>query len=122
MSICLFILFLFVLYGSGMGGIFARRRHKNIKQSCHRGVSANFLMCGVYFYFMFSWIAVFISILLFVPGISIRHLLCKPFIELDNNQIFKVYLFFIILLKFNDYYNSKNRIYIMLLLIHMKLK
>lgn len=89
MSICLFILFLFVLYGSGMGGICARRKHKNIKQSCHRGVSANFLMCGVYFYFMFSWIAVLISIILFVPGISVRHLVCKPLIELDNNQIFK---------------------------------
>jgi len=89
MSLCLFVLFLFVLFGSGMGGICARRKHKNIKQSCHRGVSASFLMCGVSFYFLFSWIAVITAVILFVPGISIRHLVCKPLIELDNNQLFK---------------------------------
>jgi cytochrome c biogenesis factor len=90
MGVCLFILFLFVLFSSGLSGVCARRKHKNIKQSCHRGVSANFLMSGVVFYFLFSWLLVLIAITIFVPGILIRQFACKPLIELDNNKLFDV--------------------------------
>ena len=73
-----------------MVGICARRQHKNIKQTCHRGVSAKLLCSGVVFYFFFAWIFVIASILILIPGISMRHLVCKPLIELDKNDIFNV--------------------------------
>ena len=92
MGVCLFILLLFILFSSGLSGVCARRKHKNIKQSCHRGVSANFLMSGVTFFYLFSWLLVLIAILLFVPGILMRQFACKPLIELENNKIFEVSL------------------------------
>lgn len=87
-GICLFVLFLFILFSIGMVGICARRKHKNIKQTCHRGVSANLLCSGAVFYFLFAWTFIIASICLFVPGITFRHFICKPLIELDQNNIF----------------------------------
>ena len=90
MGVSAFMLFLFIMYAFGLAGMCARRKHKNYKQACHRGTSSNFLMASTGFYFLFSWLIVLICIVLYVPGITIRHLACKPAIELDSNEVVKV--------------------------------
>jgi hypothetical protein len=84
------MLFLFILYSFGLTGMCARRRHQNYKQTCHRGVAANFLLSGVGIYFLLSWLVLFVCVCLFVPGILSRHFVCKPAIELEDNAFFNV--------------------------------
>lgn len=88
MGICAFMLIMFILYTFGLAGMCARRTHHNYKQTCHRGVSANFLLAGVGFYFLFSWIILIVCIILFVPGILTRHGVCSPATQLEKNELF----------------------------------
>lgn len=94
MGISGFMLLLFILYSFGLAGMCARRTHHNYKQTCHRGVSANFLLSGVGFYFIFSWAILIVCICLYVPGIFARHGVCVPAIQMENNELFNVGLFY----------------------------
>lgn len=84
MVISVFILFLFLIYAFGLAGICARRSQA---QCCERSKLARLLLSGVVFFFLFSWLILIFSVTLYVPGVTFRHLICKPAIELENNQI-----------------------------------
>jgi len=92
MVVSVFMLFLFVLYAIGLTGICARRTQQHMKQSCHRSSLARLMLSGVGFYFIFSWLLLIVSVTLFVPGIAFRHMVCKPAIEIENNQIYQTIL------------------------------
>lgn len=85
--ICVFILFLFLIFGTGLAGICARRAQFSIKRTCHRGVLSRLLLSGCGFFFLFSWIILLFSVTLYVPGVSFRQFICKPAIEIENNQL-----------------------------------
>ncbi len=90
MTFSVFMLFLYILFGIGLTGICARRTKISIRQSCHRSSLARMMMSGVGFYFIFGWIILLLSTILIIPGIGLRHLGCKPAIELEKNDIFLV--------------------------------
>lgn len=100
--ISVFILFLFLIFGTGLAGICARRRQFSIKKTCHRGMLSKILLSGTAFFYLFSWIIILFSVTLYVPGISFRQFICKPAIDIENNQLVQVIL--IISENINFYY------------------
>ncbi len=88
--VSVFVLFLFLLYATGLVGICARRTNLSKRQCCHRTTMARIMLAGVGFFFIFSWLLLVFSITMLVPGIFARQLVCKPAIEIENNQLFKV--------------------------------
>ncbi|RNA13544.1 prominin isoform X4 [Brachionus plicatilis] len=84
-----FMLSLFILHSLGLAGMCSRRMHNNHKQSCHRGISANFFLAGTAFYFLFAFFLIVLCVIMFVPGITFRQVVCKPTFELEDNHIFQ---------------------------------
>jgi hypothetical protein len=64
--------------------------HNSFKQTCHRGKSARFFIAATALLFLFSWVLVIVSVALYIPGILARQGICKPLIELEDNQLFVV--------------------------------
>lgn len=89
LAVCVFVLFLFFLYSTGLVGILARRTSSFKSQCCHRTIHSRLIMSGVGFFFLFSWILMILAITLYIPGIAMRHMVCKPAIEIENNQFAK---------------------------------
>ena len=105
MGLSAFMLLLFLIYSFGLSGMCARRTHQNYKQTCHRGVSANCLLTGVSFYFIFSWVILVVCLVLYIPGILSRHLICSPVIELDDSKVISVCIYiFSSLCQYMDYW------------------
>ncbi len=88
--VSVFFLFLFLLYATGLAGICARRTNLARKQCCHRTTLARMMLAGIGFFFIFSWLFLIFSVTMSVPGVFVRHLVCKPLIEIENNQLFQV--------------------------------
>ena len=91
MGVSAFMLFMFVMYAFGLAGMCARRKHENFKQTCHRGTSANFLLASSGFYFLSMWVLVVICMAFYLPGITVRHLACKPALQLEESDVFTLY-------------------------------
>ena len=85
MGVSVFMLLWFILYSTGLAGLCARRANETLSQFFHRGVSANLLMTGVGFFFLFSSILVAICIILFTPGIITRQFISRPLIYSHDN-------------------------------------
>jgi hypothetical protein len=85
-----FVLLLFVLFSLGLAGMCSRRMHNSYKQTCHRGKSARFFLTAIALFFLFSWVLIIVATVLYIPGIMVRQAICKPLIELEDNQLFVV--------------------------------
>lgn len=85
MGVCVFMLLWFILYTMGLAGLCARRANDTDSQIFHRGVSANFLMTGTSFFFIFASILMAICIALYTPGILMRQYIAKPLMNPDAN-------------------------------------
>ena len=88
MGVSIFVLIMFCFNSIGLAGMCSGRMHNTYNQTCHRGISANFFMTAVGLFFIFSWALILVCIFLYVPGVMLRHTVCKPLIELEDNQLF----------------------------------
>ena len=50
---------------------------------CNRGTGANCLMMSVCFYFLFSWLLMLVTLLLFIVGGQIHLEACQPILNPD---------------------------------------
>lgn len=89
LGICIFVLSLFILHSLGLAGMCSRRMHNNYKQTCHRGISANFFLAATSIYFIFGIFLIVLCIAMFLPGILIRDV-CRPVLKLDDDQTFSL--------------------------------
>ena len=89
MGVCVFMLLWFILYTMGLAGLCARRANDTDSQLFHRGVSANFLMTGTSFFFIFASVLMVICIALYTPGILMRQYIAKPLMNPDANPALK---------------------------------
>lgn len=90
MIACIFVLTLFLLFSLGLAGMCSRRKHSGYKQTCHRGLSAKCFLAAVGLFFLFAFIFILMGVILFIVGISARHMVCKPLIELEDDPVFVV--------------------------------
>lgn len=84
------MLLLFVMFSIGLAGIWARRKHNIHKRLCHRGVSANFFMAAIGIYFLITWAILIGCILLMVPNVFLRQVVCRPSTDLENSKLVQV--------------------------------
>lgn len=85
--------FLFVLFIIGLAGICANRTQNNFKQSCHRGIYANFLLSGSGIYFIFAIVIAVCCVAFSSVGILTRHFVCNTAIDLNHSPVYKVTFF-----------------------------
>ena len=85
----MFMLLWFILYTMGLAGLCARRANETYSQVFHRGVSANLLMTGTSFFFIFASILMIVCIVLYTPGILMRQYIAKPLMNPDSNPSVK---------------------------------
>ena len=81
---------LFLLFSLGLAGIFCNRKQNNYHQSCHRGIASNLLLAAVGLFFIFAITMAVSAAVLSIFGIFGRQLVCKPAIDLNQNEAFQV--------------------------------
>lgn len=91
LGLCGLCTLLFLLFSLGLAGIFCNRKQNNYHQTCHRGMSSNLLLAAVGLFFIFAIILAAASVSLSLFGIFARQLVCKPSIDLNQNEAFRVF-------------------------------
>lgn len=87
--ISVFFLILFLTYSLGLLGVCARKSRLNHKPSCQRRCHAGLIITGITLFFIFAGLVLVLALTLYVPGIIMRHGVCKLAIEIETNQLYK---------------------------------
>ncbi|XP_064594649.1 prominin-1-A-like isoform X2 [Liolophura sinensis] len=91
-----------LLYG------FCGERPGEDAQCCHRGMGANLLMAGVGFSFLFGWLLMLVTVILFIPGGVVYTEVCR-YMNSHNPQELQVLDSLSDLLDLSSLYNSTER-------------
>ncbi|XP_041364897.1 prominin-1-like isoform X2 [Gigantopelta aegis] len=86
-GVCCIYLLIVVLYYMGVLFGMCGERPGHDAPCCNKGMGSNFLMAGVGFSFLFSWLLILLIIILFIIGGPFYTEVCRYFVDHDPNTL-----------------------------------